>query len=117
MDKCGRPIYDRLQRTISTIAPNQSESYSPEAQSIMIATEKSKEIKQHHSVDLGEIGKFMQCLEGDQCSMALTELGGMGDEKSRHRRRFSVDLGEVREFIALTEIRASRTNESTELAC
>ena len=37
-------------------------------------------------------------------------------KQERPRRRFSVDLGEVREFIALTELRVSALDESNSLA-
>ena len=114
MDDHGRPIYDNLQRVISPTAADQRKSFNQEA-SRMIAAESSKEHTQHHSIDLGELERFVQTLQGDLCSIDTMDMPGMGHAKSCHRRRFSVDLGEVREFIALREIRASAATEGTSL--
>ena len=46
----------------------------------------------------------------------MMEMHAAKQARPRHRRRFSVDLGEVREFVALTELRVSATDESTSLA-
>ena len=114
VDNHGRPIYDTLQREISPTAAKQSKSFNQQA-SGMIAAESSKEHTQHHSIDLGELERFVQTLQGDLCSIDMMETTGMGHAKSCHRRRFSVDLGEVREFIALREIRASAAPEGIAL--
>ena len=82
----------------------------------MSTVESSKEHKQHQSVDLGEMRGIVQALQGDVGSTEMMEMGAMGQTRRRQHRRFSVDLGEVREFIALREMRISATNESTALA-
>ena len=58
----------------------------------------SEEPRQHHSVDLGG-------------------MGSTGQATHCQYRRFSVDLGEVREFIALREMRMSSKDECPALAC
>ena len=50
------------------------------------------------------------------CREEVIEMGAVGKATHRHRRRFSVDLGEVREFIALREMRMSSKDECTALA-
>ena len=82
----------------------------------MTTAESSKEHKQHQSLDLGELRGFVQAFQGDVGSREMMEMGAMGQTRRRQRRRFSVDLGEVREFIALREMRIPSKNESTALA-
>ncbi|KAJ7365082.1 hypothetical protein OS493_007728 [Desmophyllum pertusum] len=73
-----------------------------------------KEHKQHHSVDLGELRGFIGDLQGDVHSMEMTEMGTV--KQRRRPRRFSVDLGQVREFITLRETKTSLKEENTALA-
>lgn len=67
----------------------------------------------HHSVDFSELREFMRASESDVCSEETIEIGVKEQTTSFHRRRFSVDLGEVREFIAFREMRMSLENEYT----
>ena len=116
MDILGYPIYDKMERVISTTASRQGNGCSQEAQE-MTTAESFKEHKQHQSVDLGELRGFVQAFQGDVGSTEMMEMGAVaGQTRRRQHRPFSVDLGEVREFIALREMRISATNESTALA-
>ena len=110
VDIHGYPIYDKMERVISTTASRQGNSCSQEAQE-MTTAESSKEHKQHHSADLGELREIVQALQGDVYSREMMEMGAVGQTRRRQHRRFSVDLGEVRVFIALREMRISATNE------
>ena len=67
----------------------------------------------HHSVDFSELREFMRASESDVCSEETIEIGVKEQTTSFHRRRFSVDLGEVREFIAFREMRMALENEYT----
>ena len=51
--------------------------------------------------------------ESDVNSKCLTEVGVAEQATSFRRRRFSVDLGEVREFIAFREVRIQLEDEFT----
>ena len=55
----------------------------------------------------------MRDSESDVCSEEMIEIGVTEQATSFHRRRFSVDLGEVREFIAFREMRMALENEYT----
>lgn len=56
----------------------------------------------------------MRASESDVCSKGMVGMGVGEDSTSFHRRRFSVDLGEVREFIALREMRMYLEDECIE---
>ena len=70
----------------------------------MTTIESSKEHK-HNSIDLGELRAFMVASQGDVDCDEMKEVGAVKQETQRRRRRFSVDLGEVREFIALRDMK------------
>ena len=106
VDNNGNPVYDRLQREISPSATS--------CQGVQATATAMKEHKQHHSVDLGELRGFIGDLQGDVHSTEMTEMGTV--KQRRRPRRFSVDLGQVREFIALREIKTSLKEENTALA-
>ena len=110
VDIHGHPLYDKLDRVIVPHATRPVNNFSQEGQG-MSTVESSKEHKQHRSVDLGELRGIVQALQGDVGSTEMMEMGAMGQTRRRQHRRFSVDLGEVREFIALREMRISATNE------
>lgn len=55
----------------------------------------------------------MRDSESDVCREEMIEIGVTEQATSFHRRRFSVDLGEVREFIAFREMRMALENEYT----
>ena len=80
----------------------------------MTTAETSKEQREHHSIDWSELRRFVQASQGDVSNTQMTEMGA-GDQATHHRR-FSVDLGEVRGFIALRETRMSSKDECTALA-
>ena len=111
----GHPVYDKLQRVISPTAPYQGSTCNHNVQTATTA-ESSQEQLQHHSVSLGELRGFVQALQGGECNGEMMEMHAAKQARPRHRRRFSVDLGEVREFIALTEMRVYATDESNSLA-
>ena len=104
----GHPLYDKLQRVISPIVTGQSESCGQEARDT-----DTTEHEKHHTVDLGELRGFVQAFQDDVRSSEMIEIGAKGETGRGHRRCFSVDLGEVREFISLREMRAFATGEST----
>ncbi|KAL9976277.1 hypothetical protein ACROYT_G013560 [Oculina patagonica] len=76
-------------------------------------TTATMEHKKGCSVDLGELRGFVGALQGNICSIEMTEMGTV---EQRCRRRFSVDMGQVREFIALREMKTSTKEEKTSLA-
>lgn len=75
----------------------------------MSTIESSKEHK-HNSIDRSELRTFMMASQGDVYCAELTEMVDVEQETQCHRRRFSVDLGEVREFIAFRELRKNDTS-------
>ena len=95
---------------ISPTVTRQSESGNQEAQGM--TTAESARHGQHHSVDLGEVRRLVQALQGDVCNREMMEMSDMGQTRRNHRRRFSVDLGEVREFIAVREARTPVSDEN-----
>lgn len=103
----GHPIYDKLQRVISPTVTGQSESCGQEARDT-----DTTEHEQHHTVDLGELRGFVQAFQDDVRSAEMIEMGAMGKTGRGHRRCFSVDLGEVREFIAVREARTPVSDEN-----
>ena len=105
-DKCGNPLYDKLQRVFSSTTACQGSRCSQGVQATATST---KQHREHHSVDLGELRGFARDLQSAVCNMEMNE---MATSKQRRRRRFSVDLGEVRGFIALREIKSSATEEN-----
>ena len=108
-------MYDKLQRVVSSTASCQGSTFNHNFQTTT-TSESSQEQLQHHSVSLGELREFAQALQGGEWSTEMMEMHAAKQTRPRHRRRFSVDLGEVREFIALTEMRVSATDESNSLA-
>ncbi len=70
------------------------------------------ERRQHNSVDLGELRGFIGALQGNASDMEMTEMGTV---EQRCPRRFSVDMGQVREFIALREMTTSTKEEISTL--
>ena len=86
VDGRGNPIYDRLQRKIFPTFTCQGNTCS---QSVQTPTVK-KEHKHCNSVDLGELPGFFRANQGQV----------MGTVEHNYKRRFSVDLGHLREFIA-----------------
>ena len=105
----GNPIYDRLLRVISPTAAFQGNRCR---QCVQASATAEMEHKQHHSVDLGELRQCIGALQGNACGMEIAEVGTV----EQSRRRFSVDMGQVREFIALREMNVSIKGESLALA-
>ena len=110
VDEHGNTVYDRLQRGISPIATYHGDMCS---RGVRIAAVK-KEHKHCHSVDLGELRGFIGALQGDARSMEATHVPGTLEHK--YQRRFSIDMGHLREFIALRETKISTKEESSALA-
>lgn len=104
----GHPIYDNLQRAISPAVTFQSNSCGQTVHEMATV-----EHKQHHEVDLGELRGLVRALQDDVCNTEKMEIGAMEKTRRDHRRRFSVDLGEVREFIALREMISFASDEIT----
>ena len=110
VDDEGNPTYDELQRETTLTDACQGNKYS---QGVQASANAKMEHKQHHPVDLGELRRFVEALERNECCMEMTE---MGTAERRYRRRFSVDMGQVRQFLALREINISTKDESPALA-
>ena len=108
VDARGNPVYDRLQRVISP-ADTCHENKGSQGEKV---TAVKKEHKHCHSVDLGELRRFIGARKGNTCtqSMEMTEVPGTAVQ--RYQRRFSVDLGHLREFIALREMRICNKGQS-----
>ena len=106
-DRLGHPIYDKLQRAISSNTPSQGGGCRQQVQATITPT---KQHRENHSVDLGELRRFAKDLQSD---MEMTEV--VSTKTQKRRRHFSVDLGQVREFIALTEINSSAEEENNPL--
>lgn len=109
MDGHGNSAYDRLQRGISPIATCQEDLRSQGVQTTAV----KEEHKRCHSVDLGELRGLIGAIQGDARRMEATEFPGTVEH--RCQRRFSVDLGHLREFIALREMNISTKEESSTL--
>ena len=108
VDFRGRPIYDTLQKVISPSFTFQGTSLKNREHEITIA-EPYKELKQG-SVDLGELQEITRALQGGKYSTSMIEMVKPRHE-NRHRR-FSVDLGCVREFLARREMKISAQDEN-----
>lgn len=107
----GYPIYDKLERVLFPSKASDNSNFSNKDEQEMSTTESSKEHK-HNSIDLGELRTFMMASQGDVYCAEMTEMVDDEQETQCHRRRFSVDLGEVREFIALRELRMCLENDT-----
>ena len=107
------PKYDKLDRGLSYYnALHHQNICSLEVPHEITITETLRE-HNHHSVDFSELREFMRDSESDVCSEEMIEIGVTEQATSFHRRRFSVDLGEVREFISFREMRMALENEYT----
>lgn len=109
VDGHGNPVYDRLQRVISSTAPCPGNRCSKDVHA-KATTNKEHTTRQHHSVDLGELRGFIGALQGNTCTVETTEVVPVAQ---RRRRRFSVDMGQVREFIALREMKITTEEGNT----
>ena len=104
VDADGNSVYDRLQlRVISPTTACQGNRCSKDRQR---SAASKKEHKKRHS-DPGLLKEFTGVLQENTRSME------MGIAKQRRRRRFSVDIGQVREFIALREMMISTKEQSS----
>ena len=110
VDGLGNPVYDRLQRGISSTTPCPGRSCSNSVQATATANQENN-TRQHHSVDLGVLRGFIGALQSNTCSVEMTEMVPL---EQRRRRRFSVDMGQVREFIALREVKITTEDGNTE---
>ena len=109
MDWHGDPVYDSLQRVISSTAPCPSNRCSKGLYATT-TTNQEHSTRQHHSVDLGVLRGFIGALQSNTCTVEMAEMVPV---EQRRRRRFSVDMGQVREFIALREITISTEESNT----
>ncbi|XP_078365666.1 uncharacterized protein LOC144649949 isoform X2 [Oculina patagonica] len=110
VDRLGNPVYDSLLRVISPIPASQENRCKEGVQASATA---KMERRQHNSVDLGELRGFIGALQGNASDMEMTEMGTV---EQRCPRRFSVDMGQVREFIALREMKIFPKEEISTLA-
>ena len=101
-------LYDTLHRGIPvpSVSPN-SLSQEPAHQTTV---EDSRKGLKRHSISLGELRGVREAAQDKFCSTQPVEIDNVGWTTSRNRRRFSVDLGEVREFIAMTEMKSTPTD-------
>lgn len=104
VDDHGNPVYDRLLRGICATAACQGNRYSQELKGTAAS---KKEHKKRHSVDLGEIRRFSEDLQGDVFHRGMTE---MGTWKQGCWRPFSVDLCQTEECIA---VKSTKETNST----
>ena len=108
VDRHGSPVYDGLQRVISSTAPCPGKGVQA------TATENQEHsTRQHHSVDLGVLSGFIGALQSNTCPVEMTEMLPL---EQRRRRRFSVDMGQVREFLALRESKITTEEGNMALA-
>ncbi|XP_068725120.1 uncharacterized protein [Montipora capricornis] len=100
-------LYDTLQRgmPVPSVSPN-SLSREPAHQTTV---KDSREGLKRHSISLGELRGVREAVQDKFCSTQPVEIDTVGCTTSHNRRRFSVDLGEVREFIAMTEMKSTPT--------
>lgn len=111
----GQPLkYDKLDRGLSSYNALHHQNYicSLDVPQGIATTETLRE-HNYRSIDWSEPRDFMRASESDVYSKGVTEMGVAEQSTSFHRRRFSVDLGEVREFIALREMRIHLEDECT----
>ena len=108
----GQPKYDKLDRGLSYYNAPHHQNYicSLDVPQGITTTETFRE-HNHRSIDWSELREFMWASESDVNSKGLTEVGVAEQPTSVRRRRFSVDLGEVREFIAFREMRIHLEDE------
>ena len=102
----GQPKYDKLDRGLSSYNALHHQNYirSLDVPQGITTTE----------TDWSELREFMRAQsESDVNSKWLTEVGVAEQATSFRRRRFSVDLGEVREFIAFREVGIHLEDEFT----
>ena len=103
MSTDGYPIYDKLDRVLSPGKASYNSDFTNKDKKM--TTIGSSIEHRHNSIDLGELRTFMMVSQGDVYCDEMKEVGTFEQEAQRHRRRFSVDLGEVREFIALRDMK------------
>lgn len=108
----GQPIYDKLERVLLPSKASYNSNFSNKDEQEIITIESSKEHK-HNSIDLGELRTFMMASQKDVYCAESTEMVDVEQETQCHRRRFSVEMGEVREFIALRELRMCLENDTS----
>ena len=108
------PKYDKLDRGLSNYNALHHQNYicSLDVPQGIATTETLRE-HNYRSIDWSELREFMRSSESDVYSKGVTEMAVAEQSTSFHRRRFSVDLGEVREFIALREMRIHLEDELT----
>ena len=108
------PKYDKLDRGLSSYNAlhHQNSICSLDVPQGIATTETLRE-HNYRSIDWSELREFTRASESDVYSKGVTEMGVAEQSTSFHRRRFSVDLGEVREFIALREMRIHFEDECT----
>ncbi|XP_068721500.1 uncharacterized protein [Montipora capricornis] len=101
-------LYDTLHRGIPvpSASPN-SLSREPAHQTTV---EDSRKGLKRHSICLGELRGVREAVQGEFSNTQPVEIDTIGWTTSHNRRRFSVDLGEVREFIAMTEMKSTPTD-------
>ncbi|XP_068721502.1 uncharacterized protein [Montipora capricornis] len=101
-------LYDTLHRGIPvpSVSPN-SLNREPAHQTTV---EDSRKGLKRHSICLGELRGVRDAVQGEFSSTQPVEIDTIGCTTSHNRRRFSVDLGEVREFIAMTEMKSTATD-------
>lgn len=112
--KDGKPKYDKLDRG----PPYYSALHQQNNDDLNVppgfTTTETLRDNNNHSIDLMELREFMRASELDVCSKEIIKMGVAEHSYSTIlRRRFSVDLGEVREFISLREMRIHSEDEST----
>ncbi|XP_068700438.1 uncharacterized protein [Montipora foliosa] len=105
-------LYDTLQRGIPvpSVSPK---SLTPKSLSrepaYQTTVENSREGLKRHSISLGELRGVREAVHDKFCITQPVEIDKVEWTTSHNRRRFSVDLGEVREFIAMTEMKSTPT--------
>ena len=113
--KDGKPKYDKLDRG----PPYYNALHQQNDDDLNVppgfTTTETLGDNNNHSINLSELREFMRASELDVCSKEMIKMGVAEHSYSTNflRRRFSVDLGEVREFISLREMRIHSEDEST----
>lgn len=113
--KDGKPQYDKLDRGPPYYnALHQQNNDDLNVPPGFTTTETLRD-NNNHSINLSELREFMRASELDVCSKEMIKMDVAEHSYSTNflRRRFSVDLGEVREFISLREMRIHSEDEST----
>ena len=110
-DSEGLLLYDRLQRAMP--ARSVSSVGFPQLGNKTVATEFHGEHSRRWT-SLDELRFHREPVYDEIVRCESPEMGAeMECTLKRHRRRFSIDLGEVREFIAITEEMLSSAEENT----